>query len=437
MMRARVNRVMGDLRTASKEFMDQLSTDQDRVKKRSVWLAISEVFSGIISGIRNFFSYQEIQAVKTHSKLLTVKFNELSKNQEVLVDNQNYLSKQLKDIKQKFHLSLFVDDFVSRINHNLILLKKFTQALVTLQHGLTPISIFGHSEMQTVYEQLRDAAKLQGMTLTIESGVELYGAETSFFIENRTISIWQHVDCYQKENKFSLFEQLDLPLIKNGNSFELKGQSRFIGSTKELGSDKGIVIMENLESCKEFKARSYLCSNLKIWKSFGFLCEANLFIDNSIENCNLVPISTGAKYTYTFDKLLVFSFPVETEIAEICSEEVNYFTLKGIVKFNLKENCILHTDDFYLYGKFDSHFKSNLTTKHLLVSDEEAIKLEDIRDDDNNSNVIAFNHTQVEFESFDGHDYSQYIVDVVIVIIVVGIVVFLYLKSRRLVTQAN
>ena len=85
MMRSRVERVMEDLRMASQDFINQLRNDSENKSKRSIWLAITELFSQVISGVKNFFSFQEIKNVQENSKHLTVQFNELSKNQELLI----------------------------------------------------------------------------------------------------------------------------------------------------------------------------------------------------------------------------------------------------------------------------------------------------------------------------------------------------------------
>ena len=82
MMRSRVERVMEELRSASSEFLSQLKNDSETKNKRSIFVAVTELFSTVISGIKNLFSYQEIKNVQENSKHLTIQFNELSKNQE-------------------------------------------------------------------------------------------------------------------------------------------------------------------------------------------------------------------------------------------------------------------------------------------------------------------------------------------------------------------
>ena len=72
---------MEELRSASSEFLSQLKNDSETKNKRSIFVAVTELFSTVLSGIKNLFSYQEIKNVQENSKHLTIQFNELSKNQ--------------------------------------------------------------------------------------------------------------------------------------------------------------------------------------------------------------------------------------------------------------------------------------------------------------------------------------------------------------------
>lgn len=440
MMRSRVERTMEDLRIASEDFINQLQND-GKYFKRSIWVALSEIFSQVISGVKNFFSYKEIQNVQENSKHLTVQFNELSKNQEIVIENQNYLSEKLEVIESKLHLSLYINEFVSRVKHNIEILKRFTQAMISLHSGLTPVSIFSNADADRVFDSLRDQAALQGKTLIIDDGIQLYGSKTSFFVANHTLEIWLHTQCYDKTKRFSLFEKLNLPLVRDGNSFMISDPFRFIATTEGLErafmeADKKVVVLENLDNCQQFRDRSFLCPDLTFWKNFETICLANLFLFDSTKNCKIENVETRNRYTYTYNNLLVFSFPESSEIVEICDHKVKYSTLAGTFKYDLKPNCVLHTVDFYLRGKFDSHFNTNLTRKSLFISGKESTKFEPpIKE--SKFKEMTYNRTQIEFEVIDDHDIVQYVMSGFIVIIVVGIIGFLFIKSKRLVTQAN
>ena len=436
MMRSRVERVMEDLRMASEDFINQLRNDSENKSKRSIWLAVTELFTQVISGVKNFFSFQEIKNVQENSKHLTVQFNELSKNQEQVVENQNYLSEKLAEINSKMHLLLYIDEFVSRIRHNMNILERFTQAMISLHSGLVPESIFSNTDADVVYSSLKDQASLQGKTLVIDNGLMLYGSKISFFVEKTTLEVWYHINCYDKTKKFSLSEQVDLPLVKNNKSFSIKDPKRFIAASDGLESDKKIVVLEDLKTCQEFQPRSFLCPDLTIWKNFNDICQANLFLFDSTKNCEIEIVETKIRYTYTYDNLLVFSFPETSDIVEICDAGVKYSTKVGIFKYDLKPNCMLHTTDFYIRGKFDAHFTTNLTRKNLSISKNERIKFEPPKND-NKFKEMSYNRTEVEFEILDNHDIAQYIMTVVVVIIVLGIIAFLVIKSKRLVTPAN
>ena len=436
MMRSRVERVMEELRSASSEFLSQLKNDSETKNKRSIFVAVTELFSTVISGIKNLFSYQEIKNVQENSKHLTIQFNELSKNQELVIENQKYLSDKVLEIESKLHLTLFIDEFVSRVNHNIEILQKFTKAMISLHQGLVPVSIFTNSDADLVFRNLKDQASKQGKTLAIDTGIKLFGAKTSFFLANETLEIWQHVMCYDRNKRFSLFEQIDLPLVKNGESFSIDESMRFIATTEGLDFDKKVVVMKNLENCQEFSERSFLCQDLTIWKNYDDICIANLFLSDSTEHCKIIPVETKNRYTYTYDNLLVFGFPKPSEIVEICDNGVKYSTLTGIFKYDLKPNCELHTENFFIRGKFDAHFETNLTRKTLMIPKNENKKFNPPKKD-KKFHEISYNSTFIEFEIIDNHDIAQYVTHVVIAIVVFGIIGFLIMKSRKMVTIAN
>ena len=50
---------------------------------------------------------------------------------------------------------------------------------------------------------------------------------------------------------------------------------------------------------------------------------------------------------------------------------------------------------------------------------------------------ISYNSTFIEFEIIDNHDIAQYVTHAVIAIVVFGIIGFLIMKSRKMVTIAN
>lgn len=429
---------MSDYRSATLEFVYQLQNDPEPIQKRSIWVGMVELASTVVAGIRNLFSNQEIKHIEKHNQHLTVRFNELSKHQEILTKNQNYLAEQVKLISSKIHLSLYVDELISRINHNMEIVRKFTQALISLHAGNVPTYLFGGAEMESVFQELRTKAAISGLTLIVDTSVQLYGSQTSFFIENSTLNVWKHVQCYNQDEKFSLFERINLPFIQDGNSYEILDRYRFIGSTLGLTSDRELIILENLNNCKEFKSKLFLCPETVIWKNFESICSANLFLDNSLENCEVKSVVTKNRFTYTYDNSLILSFPKQEEVVELCKNEVHYSKLVGVTKYELGNDCILHTNDYYLRAHSNMHFTSNLTVKNLIITNEEKIKLKEMTFESENDFIeTTYNHTEIDFEPFSYHDSAQYGLNAFIGILVFGLIIFLIIKSRRLAANSN
>ena len=302
-------------------------------------------------------------------------------------------------------------------------LKDITEALVNLNAGIISPQILPPSELSVAIPALENKISTHGFTLETTSPMKVYNLPFSFAIQDGILDLLVHFHGYNPLSGFDLWQWIDLPFFVGNEIVKVEDTAKFIAVENQFDR---VIVPQDMTKCPKLKVAesSFICPHAPIMKKSNGICLADLFRENKVDSCKLVPTKNVTDWFSSVKETFYVFFSQPTRVHKSCSKKHSFnekIYPSGIHVLDNTDECSLHTDQFFL------HAKPHLAN-HSIVLHNVTFSLKEVFEAKSRQN-FSTPAPEIELLDYAIHSPSleifQWILTVIILIIIVSVVSFL------------
>ena len=286
------------------------NSTRPRTKRRINWnvnFDMAEIATSVFSGLENLFSLPTLKQVIRTQKATIHKVQLLSERTKVLLGRSIAANQRISELERNNQIINLVDILDEVIDE----IKNMEHAIKSIYKGILSEHLVAHDIANEALEQIEYQLSTIGLSSVQTRSLDLYcNTKSDSFLINGTITIFSHIDAYDRKNPMKLFELANLPLSYNGSLFNLEVQDYFLARSEELREKEAtFLILDKLDfsQLKKINKNEFLLKNPEHRSRAGDDCLINLFLRSDLRKCQLYPIPEPeiVYATYLADQNLV------------------------------------------------------------------------------------------------------------------------------------
>ena len=303
------------------------NSTRPRTKRRINWnvnFDMAEIATSVFSGLENLFSLPTLQQVIRTQKATIHKVQLLSERTKVLLGRSIAVSQRISELEKNNQIINLVDILDEVIDE----IKNMEHAIKSIYKGILSEHLVAHDIANEALEQIEYQLSTIGLSSVQTRSLDLYcNTKSDSFLINGTITIFSHIDAYDRKNPMKLFELANLPLSYNGSLFNLEVQDYFLARSEELREKEAtFLILDKLDfsQLKKINKNEFLLKNPEHRSRAGDDCLINLFLRSDLRTCQLhsIPEPEIVYATYLADQNLVLFCPNQQLVGLRCKGKI-------------------------------------------------------------------------------------------------------------------
>ena len=303
------------------------NSTRPRTKRRINWnvnFDMAEIATSVFSGLENLFSLPTLKQVIRTQKATIHKVQLLSERTKVLLGRSIAVSQRISELEKNNQIINLVDILDEVIDE----IKNMEHAIKSIYKGILSEHLVAHDIANEALEQIEYQLSTIGLSSVQTRSLDLYcNTKSDSFLINGTITIFSHIDAYDRKNPMKLFELANLPLSYNGSLFNLEVQDYFLARSEELREKEAtFLILDKLDfsQLKKINKNEFLLKNPEHRSRAGDDCLINLFLRSDLRTCQLhsIPEPEIVYATYLADQNLVLFCPNQQLVGLRCKGKI-------------------------------------------------------------------------------------------------------------------
>ena len=303
------------------------NSTRPRTKRRINWnvnFDMAEIATSVFSGLENLFSLPTLKQVIRTQKATIHKVQLLSERTKVLLGRSIAANQRISELERNNQIINLVDILDEVIDE----IKNMEHAIKSIYKGILSEHLVAHDIANEALEQIEYQLSTIGLSSVQTRSLDLYcNTKSDSFLINGTITIFSHIDAYDRKNPMKLFELANLPLSYNGSLFNLEVQDYFLARSEELREKEAtFLILDKLDfsQLKKINKNEFLLKNPEHRSRAGDDCLINLFLRSDLRTCQLhsIPEPEIVYATYLADQNLVLFCPNQQLVGLRCKGKI-------------------------------------------------------------------------------------------------------------------
>ena len=303
------------------------NSTRPRTKRRINWnvnFDMAEIATSVFSGLENLFSLPTLKQVIRTQKATIHKVQLLSERTKVLLGRSIAANQRISELERNNQIINLVDILDEVIDE----IKNMEHAIKSIYKGILSEHLVAHDIANEALEQIEYQLSTIGLSSVQTRSLDLYcNTKSDSFLINGTITIFSHIDAYDRKNPMKLFELANLPLSYNGSLFNLEVQDYFLARSEELREKEAtFLILDKLDfsQLKKINKNEFLLKNPEHRSRAGDDCLINLFLRSDLRTCQLhsIPEPEIVYATYLADQNLVLFCPNQQLVGLRCNGKI-------------------------------------------------------------------------------------------------------------------
>ena len=303
------------------------NSTRPRTRRRINWnvnFDMAEIATSVFSGLENLFSLPTLKQVIRTQKATIHKVQLLSERTKVLLGRSIAANQRISELERNNQIINLVDILDEVIDE----IKNMEHAIKSIYKGILSEHLVAHDIANEALEQIEYQLSTIGLSSVQTRSLDLYcNTKSDSFLINGTITIFSHIDAYDRKNPMKLFELANLPLSYNGSLFNLEVQDYFLARSEELREKEAtFLILDKLDfsQLKKINKNEFLLKNPEHRSRAGDDCLINLFLRSDLRTCQLhsIPEPEIVYATYLADQNLVLFCPNQQLVGLRCKGKI-------------------------------------------------------------------------------------------------------------------